>query len=706
MIEDGRVSPTSGPSAEPFPAAGDRFRLRHLGAAALLVACGAFWACRDVTGPGLEVVVSIEHVDGAELTTDDAGQPVLTCGARLSARATGPGSATWMDADFLFFAGADRSTPLDSSVIPATTIRTSWGKEAIAAGVQQASGWRLSAHAPFGVRFVYHYQTDKGSLRTTAVSFSCGPVAAPGHAPPDITTFARHTTGPVQPGDTLRLDVTATSGAGLLETVVHVSGACTASLTLNDSLFPYLTRTLGIVLPNACPLGAQLVVSVAVVDAELQATTRTLTLPPLVDVKPPAVSAYLALRYNGLWQDARLGGNWFVGDTLHLVISATDNVQLKTLLWEMQPAGIRDSVAVSGRSGLATIPIPARPEFAGTHRVLVSARDTNGNTSVPIASDSGGVNIFPTASPATVVASVAGAINGIAFDTLRDVVYLLQTDSSRIAIFSPATMSVTGTIPLPGRPVGLDLSVSGDSLVTLLGPSGALGIVDLRATPFAVSVVPVTRPDTTTPAGPVTVRVAANGLALVTTDYGDHLITVDLATGAQRLRLDVGAAGQTGFGFIERSGDRSAVFLSGAGVLQRYDAASDKWGPTTPMEPGAWPVVDRHGDHIALGYALYDASLRLLRSVRLWMWQWEPEPALSPDGGTFYLFEPLTGVVRSRVSDGGTIDRFLIPFQATFVRASPDGLRLVAIQSNAAAPSLVTVLDLRQLAGGAAGDPR
>ena len=69
------------------------------------------------------------------------------------------------------------------------------------------------------------------------------------------------------------------------------------------------------------------------------------------------------------------------------------------------------------------------------------------------------------------------------------------------------------------------------------------------------------------------------------------------------------------------------------------------------------------------------------------------------------MYDPTAGIVRSRVSDGQTIDRIPLMFAATVVRASPNGSTLVAVQSNAAPSSLASVIDLRQLAAGTRTDP-
>lgn len=61
-----------------------------------------------------------------------------------------------------------------------------------------------------------------------------------------------------------------------------------------------------------------------------------------------------------------------------------------------------------------------------------------------------------------------GAVADAAFDTNRNVLYLSQPDSGRIMLFSLATNTFGAPILIAGRPTGLDLSVSGDSLLVAL----------------------------------------------------------------------------------------------------------------------------------------------------------------------------------------------------------------------------------------------
>ena len=282
-------------------------------------------------------------------------------------------------------------------------------------------------------------------------------------------------------------------------------------------------------------------------------------------------------------------------------------------------------------------------------------------------------------------------------------IYLMQSNQSRIAVFSPTTMTVTGTVPLPAVPTDLDLTVGGDSLLVALPYKRALGIIDLRQTPPAVTLAPLSALDTTTlDQRPWHVRVAVNGKAFISLQgsvpCACTLLELDLATGVERVRTDAGEAGNVGGGLVERSEDRSFLALNGGpGLFQAYDAVSDAFGLRGSAIPYDWrPSVDRTGRNVAVSLDIYDRTMQFIRRVH--------SPILPPgvvssafsgDGLLLYHGAGYYGIVRSRVSDGAMLDRSLTPVVPGLIRVSPDGTTLVIVDSNCCGMSRIATMDLR-----------
>ena len=642
----------------------------------------AMSACHDVTAPHLTIAVSVTQVTGPAYSTDSVGKPVISCGVRLRAVAaiSGADHAVWSDAVFRWYWGPDRSTPLDSSVTPSATVRTGWAFDDIGPGESRQSSWRVAANAPMGVTIVFRYQQIGGGwVDSTSVSFSCGPTPEPGAPPPAITTFATGATGTLQPSDTVFFDYAATSAVGLWQTVLRLTGSCETRQDYAENFQTATTRRLRLILPAACPLGVPLNVSVTARDPALRETVRSLTLPALVDTTPPVT--FPTMPGFGVFLQTGLRGAFFVGDSLAFEFRAMDNHALAMLTWEVQPFGWRDSIAVSGAFAAPIVRFVWRSEWIGQPQFRFWARDASGHTSAVVETAPNAIRVYPSSSLVPSVASVPDVWD-VEFSPRGNALYLLQTNSRRIAVFSLLTMSVTSAIDLPGLPTSFDLTVSGDSLVTALRGVAALGVVDLLSSPPTVTMIPILGLDSTRSEAPRNVRVAGNGKALITTmgayPGAEHLITVDLATGAQRLRLDAGNAGATGTGDLEHSPERSAVILNGgAQAFQRYDAATDAFGPGRTVINGGDIRVGQGANRVAVSGDIYDADLQFVLRIG---GGGQPAIALSPDGSTHYMVAGNTAILRSRVSDGGTIDRMRNLISPLLLCASPDGRLLVTVE--------------------------
>lgn len=659
---------------------------RYIAALATLTLLGALTAsCRDATGPRLRVSVTLSSLQGPTYSADSIGRQLLRCDIGLQARATGSGWATWLDATFTFYAPNDSTTALATDTLSAGTVRSSWGADSIGSTGQSAH-WGLTASVPFTLKARFRYQVGRGFPDSTGVEVSCEPNTRSSGTPPTITTLTNQSPAELEPGDTLTLAYAVSSQIGLWESIVRLTGPCDTTAMFPEQVQFSVSRTVSIVMPAGCGLGIPISVTAVAIDARLQTTSQALTLPALVDHTPPVLKAIMRTPYSAWAPAASFAGYLFTGDSITLYVTATDNHALHGIYWEVWPAGFRDSMLVSGPAAYPSVTIPAQAGWAGLIQLRLYAKDQSGNVSDTIASAVGAIQVAPTVGPAPSLTSIPGDITDMAFDAKRGVIYLLQSNSYRIAVFSPATLSVVRTIALTDYCPDFDLSPSGDSIITVLKNAAMLGVVDLTQASPALQTVRMSGLDTTYHL--LNVRVAANGKAPITTQAwtlagagAKRVYTYDLASGTASLRSEVADLGYEASGQLERSTDGSVVVVNGdAGTFQRYDAATDRFEPgQTARFQDTRPSIDGTGAHVAVSGDLYNASLQYVLTVRAD--QRLPAPAaLSSDGQTHYLAIAPTytqlGIVRSRVSDGSIIDHIPAPLPITLLRASPDGSAL------------------------------
>lgn len=386
------------------------------------------------------------------------------------------------------------------------------------------------------------------------------------------------------------------------------------------------------------------------------------------DATPPTLSVSLSLQ-----------PVYFVGDTIRGTFSAVDNVQLRWLYWELQPAGIRDSGTVYGTSMYGDIGLRVPAPWIGENTLSFWAVDASGLESDTARTALLAIRALPTITRPTATATVPGEPRGALIDEKRGRVYLLQGNPDGIAFLDASSLAITTTLPLPIQGQDFDFTPGGDSLVVTLAGAAALGVIDLQSATPQLTLLPLPAVDTTRHL-PLHVRTVANGRALVhlsgRVPNTDALLEVDLAGGGQRLRTDAGSAGFVGFGLLESTRDRSALILSGGvDLFQRYESSTDTFGPLRTSTVVGPPAVDASGSHVVVGMDLYDATLMYLRSIE----PSDPRPvALGPAADYVYSSAPDNTVWRTRVTDGKLQDRFRIPIYADRLFVSPGGALLVA----------------------------
>jgi hypothetical protein len=590
--------------------------------------------------------------------------------------------------------GKDRSTAFDSSTAPAVDVGRAWGASSIAAGGRQTTTWNVWASVPFSGAIEFQYRVAGGPDRTANLKFDCGPAIVPGADPPAITEIATYAMTPdLEPGGVLKVYYTATSPIGVWKTAVLVSGPCEVYQEFDETLGKTVSRLTAITIPSTCEPGAQVDVTVYATDAVLDRRARQVSSPyQLVDKTRPWLRAATG---------PRPSGPYFAGDTIDFLVEAGDNNRVRSIAWEVRPFGSQDSIVSPPAGERVKVRIPVRSTWSGPAELRYVARDASGLVSDTIVAAMGSVGIYPAADrPATMleIDDYAGGSAEEVVDLKRGVVYLMQQGRRQVSVMSLASMNIVSTISLSLYPGTIDLTSSGDSLLVALPELGALGVVDLRRTDRRLEIMtidpnagyPFAKPSSISE-----VRSLANGKAflVVPSDPGTRrLVELDLATGAQRYRLDVGGIGSGGLiggSFVEgalltRSSDGSAMSVRSGDCVQRYDTATDQFSPCVkPQTLGEVSSADASGQRFAIGPDLYDAGWRHLRRI-------EPLPggsgvgsSLMPDGRELYL-PYASRLVRANADDGRILDGQRLPVRPSRVRVSPDGRFVIAVGSSVA----------------------
>lgn len=652
---------------------------------ALLAAAAMTAACGDAAGPTnkVDVSVGVDFITGPNLNQAPQDGNRVACDVNMHAVATGTGKAKWGRATFKWYAGKDRSTPMDSADAPAVDVRRAWRDSTIASGGRQETVWTVWADVPFSGAIDFHYDAGQGD-RTASLSFNCGPEVPAGASPTVINNITAQSRDPyLEPGGVLVVGYTAASSIGVWRTAVLVSGPCEVYREYDERFETTLNKSVALDIPSDCEPGAPVDVTVYATDAALDRRAKQISSSyTLVDKTRPWIRGTTLPRPTG---------PYFTGDTIVFDVETGDNHLVKSIVWEARPFGARDSIAAPPRGESVKVRMPVPSSWSGPAELRYFARDAAGLASDTIASSAGTVAIYPTVDRPTTWMSVDdanGVITDAVVDVRRSVVYVLQPVPRRISVVSLASMKVVSTISLSLYPANIDLTAGGDSLLVALPDVGALGIVDLRRADRRLELVALD----SIPGGLATyrpshvseVRALSNGKAYLVADidYGNwRLLEIDLATGVQRLRFEAGYGSAVGSGgaVLARSPDATAMAIRTGDCVQRFDAALDQFGPCVRITPlGIVSSADASGQRFSIGADVYDASWR--RIVRL-----ETLPAgtgyssvLTLDGRDVFLPYP-DGIVRSSAVDGRILNRQRLPVQPSLLRLSPDGQLVIAV---------------------------
>jgi hypothetical protein len=658
--------------------------------------------CRDSTAPHPSLAITLTNSTPTHSESETADGLRINCNVTITASATGPGTATWQDGVARFYVGAARTVPVDSFAVPVAQVRNAWGQRITSSDRPQAD-WGFTASAPFEVEAELRYLTDgSAEIQKAKTRFACGPRAPSGtYAPPVVGQIdVTPATGEVQPGGGIDVTYSATSAYPLWSTTVVASGPFLVRRSFAENGTNSVTRTVHLNVPAGWVKNSPIGITVTAEDGALQQSSRSVqTQTFVVDRTPPVLASVLSFASN------TFAGQFAVGESLRLVVTATDNDQVDWLVWELgAPANVRDSLPapVRGASQTWRTAIPVKPEWVGAPIMSLYVRDASALRSNVISSVQDSVRFYPlvahpTSTPAVATPSpyTLTQLGDLAYDAKRKVFYLVQYGKNEIAVLDVATMTFRTPITISGPSTGLDLTVSGDSLIIALPNTRSLAVVDLTQPTASPSTIILSVLDTAgigpPMAVPMVVRVAANGRALVTlpqkTLGGDQIITVDLNTGAQAVRRDARSADPYGVSIATSTPDRSRILMYDLRCPRSYVAATDSFTPC-----GEWPQLgmmqqgwrgftfDAAGQRLSLGNGAYDVDFHILRSSPA-IDGMLPTSALSPDGTVLYLGANMT-VTAMRIADGVFTERFNVPVTAQRLFVSPTGDWLMAFQSD------------------------
>jgi hypothetical protein len=128
---------------------------------ALALAAGV--ACHKASGPRPTLSVAITLVPPpATATVVEGGVTKINCDARLQAKATGTGDATWVGGTVYFFRGNDESKVFATKTVTADQLLSTWGSLTITGGETRSTTYRLSAEEPFGGVVEFRYRQGGG----------------------------------------------------------------------------------------------------------------------------------------------------------------------------------------------------------------------------------------------------------------------------------------------------------------------------------------------------------------------------------------------------------------------------------------------------------------------------------------------------------------------------------------------------------------
>ena len=137
----------------------------------------------DSTGPSEQpIAIAIS----ADVTAPDIGMlpdstMIVECSANLTASVSGSVQdvGVWDGGEVRWFAGPDRTAPLQVEPILRSDFAETWGSSRLAHGDTLRSVWRFTAFLPFIVELDFRYTSDLGDgVRTASTAIGRGALRA------------------------------------------------------------------------------------------------------------------------------------------------------------------------------------------------------------------------------------------------------------------------------------------------------------------------------------------------------------------------------------------------------------------------------------------------------------------------------------------------------------------------------------------------
>ena len=225
----------------------------------------------------------------------------------------------------------------------------------------------------------------------------------------------------------------------------------------------------------------------------------------------------------------------------------------------------------------------------------------------------------------------------VAYDAPRGRLYVSIPDSNRLAVIDLVSRSLAPPILLWGRPWGLDLAPSGDSLVVALRRGFSLALVNLLTGSVDTLALNMTGG---LGEGPARVCVMKNRKVLYITafdgfGYGNDIRKFDLQTRADSVVF--AGFGIDQYGFIARDQRREYCIVLDNLSASFYSATSNSFGPVLETTGEHFPSVGADSSlHWLVGNTLYDRDLNLIVNLHPPGYEYGPT-AFSPDGRTAFL---------------------------------------------------------------------
>lgn len=635
--------------------------IRSTATAFLLLALAA---CDATTAPEPTLTMQLTATATSQLQRDAAGSALISCDIGLRATAIGDEGtdATWEGGVVRYFIAAD-TVAVDSQALNALDLGQAFGGTRIVPGFDESTTLRVVASVPFSVHVSLAYQvTGREQEDRLSASAVCGP--RPGDGPPPVLSnvSVQPSAAELQPGDTLTLTWTAQSPLGLWEVGYMVNGAFEASGRIAQfATKDPVTTTVHVVVPPEALLGGRVQIRPIAIDAALQtAGGPVYTSTPVVDNQSPELqSVYVNPNRPGTSPD----GQFAAGDTLTVYPVAFDNHTVSYVVFEAGPGWmLRDSVRFPVPwSGGAKLSVPTT--WAGQQGLRVQVRDLAGNASRWITSQT--ASFYPLSTVPVHRVNMPDRVRGVAIDASRRKLYAAVGNEGRLRVFSLPGLVEEAPIPLPGNAFFLDLTPTGDTVVSISGNTMIVADVVRGGTPRVHQFANVQEL--------FGVRVGPGGRAVTMAFLdggGRALLDVDPATGSYRTvpgshvvpGLEQGVA---------RSLDRRRMIVGG-GCL--YDAVAGTLGSCRTME-GDLPLAgDATGDRWTRQGMVFGADLSLALRLSDGTSHVGFATALRGDG----IYASGVGrLIRARVTDGRYEVGFPVPGIGNDLRFSDDGALLV-----------------------------